>query len=172
MLGRAPREPGPLALIMLVYLVAMLIGMSLYGVDPWVRNADGFGVLFSADRLARRRSGAATTAKFVLRVPVHRRRRGWRRSSARARCWSSRSARPRSTAPRRAPLFNDLAKDLQSFFRDLGVGIGPALELGFIVGLAGAMAIVGAIWALGMHGMRAAGAALDRGRSRGRSRTR
>src|SRR4051794_16240787 len=39
-------EPGPLALIMLIYFVAMLIGMSLYGVDPWVRNADGFGVLF------------------------------------------------------------------------------------------------------------------------------
>ena len=27
-------EPGPLALLMLVYLVAMLVGMSLYGVEP------------------------------------------------------------------------------------------------------------------------------------------
>src|SRR5262249_19649553 len=40
-------EPGPLAIIMLVYFVAMLIGQSLYGVDAWTRNADGFGVLFA-----------------------------------------------------------------------------------------------------------------------------
>ena len=39
-------EPGPLALLMLVYLVVMLVGMSLYGVEPWMRNADAFGVLF------------------------------------------------------------------------------------------------------------------------------
>ena len=31
---------------MLVYFVAMLVGMSLYGVEPWTRNADAFGVLF------------------------------------------------------------------------------------------------------------------------------
>ena len=29
---------------MLVYFVAMLVGMSLYGVEPWTRNADAFGV--------------------------------------------------------------------------------------------------------------------------------
>src|SRR3954452_18242823 len=40
-------QPGPLAVLMLAYLVAMLIGMSLYGVEPWTRNADGFGVLWS-----------------------------------------------------------------------------------------------------------------------------
>ena len=31
---------------MLVYLVVMLVGMSLYGVEPWMRNADAFGVFF------------------------------------------------------------------------------------------------------------------------------
>jgi hypothetical protein len=51
-------------------------------------------------------------------------------------------------------LFNNLAKDLQSFFRDLGVGIGPALEFAFIVGLAGAVAIVALIYTAGMYGMR------------------
>ena len=32
---------------MLLYLVVMLVGMSIYGVEAWTRNADGFGVLFS-----------------------------------------------------------------------------------------------------------------------------
>ena len=39
-------EPGALALIMLAYLAVMLVGMSLYGVEAWMRNADAFGVLF------------------------------------------------------------------------------------------------------------------------------
>ena len=50
-------------------------------------------------------------------------------------------------------LFNNLAKDLQRFFRDIGMSIGPALECGFVVGLAGAVLIVAAIWAAGMFGM-------------------
>ena len=32
---------------MLLYLVVSLVGMSIYGVEAWTRNADGFGVLFS-----------------------------------------------------------------------------------------------------------------------------
>ncbi len=50
-------------------------------------------------------------------------------------------------------LFNDIARELQSAFRSLGLPIGSALELAFVIGLVGAIAIVGAIWALGMVGM-------------------
>jgi hypothetical protein len=50
-------------------------------------------------------------------------------------------------------LFNDLAIELQRDLHSLGFGLPTALELGFVVGLAGAVAIVGAIWALGMAGM-------------------
>ena len=61
-------EPGPLALLMLVYLVVMLVGMSLYGVEPWVRNADAFGVLFSLiASLAP--IGRGEDGRLVLRVP-------------------------------------------------------------------------------------------------------
>ena len=51
-------------------------------------------------------------------------------------------------------LFNDLAQDLQRFFGDLGLSLGLALEFGFVVGLAGAVLIVGAIWTAGMAGMK------------------
>ncbi len=145
-------EPGPLAVIMLVYLVVMLVGMSLYGVEPWVRNADGFGVLFSLigslSPLGRRND-----AKFVARAPFT--------ATARLAPVAGTAAllvvSIGSTAfdgAKEGALFNNLAKDLQSFFRDLGVGIGPALEFGFIVGLAGAVAIVAAIYTAGMYGMR------------------
>ena len=57
---------------MLVYLVVMLVGMSLYGVEPWVRNADAFGVLFGLiGSLAP--LGRGDDGRVVLRVPVHRR---------------------------------------------------------------------------------------------------
>jgi hypothetical protein len=50
-------------------------------------------------------------------------------------------------------LFNDLAQDLQRFFHSLGFSLGVSLELAFVVGLAGAVLIVGLIWAIGMAGM-------------------
>ena len=164
-------EPGPLALLMLVYLVVMLVGMSLYGVEPWTRNADAFGVLFgligSLAPLGRGEDGrvgcacpftgaarltpvTGTIALLVVSIG--------------------------STAfdgAKEGALFNDLAQDLQGFFGDLGFSLGLALELGFVVGLAGAVAIVGAIWALGMAGMKpAAVGAEPAARWRARSPTR
>ena len=62
-------EPGPLAILMLLYFVAMLVGMSLYGVEAWTRNADAFGVLFrligSLAPLGRRED----SGRLYLRVP-------------------------------------------------------------------------------------------------------
>jgi len=153
-------EPGPLALIMLLYLIVMLIGMSLYGVDPWVRNVDGFGVLFSLIG-SLSAIGRRTDGKVVARVPGT--------GTARLRPVAGTAAllivSIGSTAfdgAKEGALFNDLARNLQSFFRDLGVPIGPALEFGFIVGLAGAVLIVGLIFAAGMFGMN-----LPEGKTRG-----
>ncbi len=39
-------DPSHLAVLALVYAGVMLAGMSLYGVEAWSRNADGFGVAF------------------------------------------------------------------------------------------------------------------------------
>ncbi len=54
---------------MLIYLAIQLFGMSLYGVEPWVRNGDAFGVFFGLlarlAPLARRADG-----RLVLRPPV------------------------------------------------------------------------------------------------------
>jgi hypothetical protein len=143
-------EPGTLAILMLVYFVAMLVGMSVYGVEPWVRNADGFGVLFgligSLAPLGRREDG-----RLVLRAPG---------------AGTARLAHVPGTAAllivsigstafdgaKEGALFNGLAIDLQDAFHSLGLPLSTSLELGFIIGLAAAIAIVAMIWMLGMLG--------------------
>lgn len=140
-------QPGPLAVLMLVYLVVMLVGMSLYGVEPWVRNADTFGVLFGLI------GSLAPLGDRRLRVPFT----GTARLAPVVGTAALAIVAVGSTAfdgAKEGALFNDLAKDLQGVFRDLGVGIGLALELAFVLGLAGAVAIVGLIYFLGMRGMR------------------
>ena len=145
-------EPGPLALLMLVYLVVMLVGMSLYGVEPWVRNADAFGVLFgligSLAAIGRNAEGG-----IVLRVPFS----GAAKLAPTAGTVALLVTAVGSTAfdgAREGALFNDIAQELQSVFADLGFSLSVALELGFVVGLLLAIAIVGAIYALGMAGMK------------------
>ncbi len=144
-------QPGPLALIMLVYLVAMLMGMSLYGVEPWVRNADAFGVLFGLiGSLAP--LGRADDGRIELHFPGT----GASRLAPIAGTSALLVISVGSTAfdgAKEGALFNDIVQELQSAFGSLGFSLGTALELGFVVGLVVAVAVVGAIWALGIAGM-------------------
>ena len=89
-------QPGALAVLMLVYLVVMLVGMSLYGVEPWVRNADAFGVLFGLI------GSLAPLGDGRLRGAVLRRRAARARRRDGGAADGRRSARPRSTGPRKA----------------------------------------------------------------------
>ena len=118
---------------MLVYLVVMLVGMSLYGVEPWVRNADAFGVLFSLiGSLAP--IGRDADGQLVLRVPFS----GAAKLAPDAGTVALLVTAVGSTAfdgAREGALFNDLAQELQSVFADLGFSLSVALELGFVVGL-------------------------------------
>jgi hypothetical protein len=154
-------EPGPLAILMLVYLVVMLVGMSTYGVEPWVRNADGFGVLFgllgSLAPLGRRDDG-----RLVLRWPTT----GSLTVATAAGTLACLLTSVGSTAfdgAKEGAVFNDLAKRLQSAFHSLGLSLGTALELGFVVVLVGTIAIVSALWLGGMEGMPPAKEAPTRG---------
>ena len=145
-------EPGPLALLMLVYLVVMLVGMSLYGVEPWVRNADAFGVLFSL-LASLAPVGRDEDGRLLLRVPFT----GAAKLAPVAGTVALLVTAIGSTAfdgAREGALFNGLAQDLQRFFGDLGISLSLALELGFVVGLALAVALVGAIWALAFASMK------------------
>ena len=123
MLGATPRSPAPLALLMLVYFAVMLVGMSLYGVEPWVRNADAFGVLFgligSLAPLGRGDDGRSSCAS---------RGRGRARLDPIAGTGVLLVISVGSTAfdgAKEGPLFNDIVQELQSCVRlDLGFSLG------------------------------------------------
>jgi hypothetical protein len=147
----AAKDPGPLAVIMLAYLAIQLVGMSLYGVEPWTRNGDAFGVWFGV--LARLAPlGRRADGRLVLRPPVV----------------AATALRPvagttallltaiGSTAfdgAREGPLFNGLVGDLQDAFHGLGISLAYSLELAFIVCLFITIAAVGAIWSVAVLGM-------------------
>ena len=141
---------------MLGYVVAMLVGMSLYGVEAWTRNADPLGVyfsLFAALAPVERRAGA-----LYVRPPVvgAGRIEGGRGTAAVVLAGIGVTA---FDGAGEGPLFNDLLPHMQDLFRSLGFGISSALELGFVVGLLVTVGLVAAIWALAVAGMPRAGGA-------------
>jgi hypothetical protein len=144
------REPAPLAVLMLAYVVVMLVGMSLYGVEAWTRNADAFGVyfgLFGALAPVTRRDRV-----LYARPPVV----GAGRVDGRPGTAAVLLAGIGVTAfdgASEGPLFNDVLPDLQRFFSDLGFGPERSLELGFAVGMLAGVAIVGLIWVAAVAGM-------------------
>jgi hypothetical protein len=144
------RNPDVLAVLALVYLAVMLVGMSLYGVEAWTRNADTFGVWFSL---------LATLAPFARRERVVYARppgagaaevRGWAGTVA-VLCVAIGSTAFDSL--KEGPLFNDVVPDLQAFFRGFGLSPGAALEAGFMLGLLASVALVSVIYLLAIEGM-------------------
>jgi hypothetical protein len=143
-------DPQVLAVAALVYFAVQLVGMGLYGVEPWSRNGDAFGVyfgLFAALSPFARRDG-----RLALRPPL---------------AGLPQLARPAGTVAllcvaigstifdgaKEGPLFGEAIPHLQDFFGSLGLGPGPALEAGFSVGLACCIAFVAAVYLAGVRGM-------------------
>ena len=145
-------DPSQLALLALAYAVVQLIGITLYGVEPWSRSGDGLAVYF---RL------------FARLSP-------WRRDGAELKL-----VRPLSRLPQLAEqpglvallvvaigvtsfdglsassLWTSLAADLQRLFVDVGLSQTAGFQLAGTVGLLLMVAIVGSFYALGVAGMRA-----------------
>jgi hypothetical protein len=147
----AARDPQPLAVLMLVYLAIQLVGMSLYGVEPWTRRADAFGVWFSLlarlAPIARRADG-----RLVLRPPVV----GAAGLAALAGTTALLLAAVGTTAydgAKEGALFTDMIGSLQDTFAGAGLSLGRSLELAFVVGLGVALVGVTAIWAICVLGM-------------------
>ena len=144
------REPAPLAVLMLAYFVVMLVGMSLYGVEAWTRNADAFGVyfgFFAALAPLARRAGAV-----VVRPPIVGAGRIGGGAGTAAVLLGGIGVTAFDGASE-GPLFNGVLPDLQQFFGDLGFGPERALELGFVLGLLVAVAVVALIWIAAVAGM-------------------
>jgi hypothetical protein len=128
----------------------MFVGMSLYGVEAWTRNADPFGVyfgLFASLSPLTRRDGVlhlrppATGAVQVAPVPGL---AGLLVVAIGITAFDGGSE---------GDLFNSIAPDLQDFFGSLGFGVARALELTFLAGLLFTVLLIAAIYWGAIEGM-------------------
>jgi hypothetical protein len=146
-------DPSTLAVLALLYAAVQLLGMSVYGIETWTRNADPFAVYF---RL------------FSMLAPLHWRGRTLLRRS------------PLTGAPRLDPVpgtvallcvmigttsfdglsqgdlwtgANGIAPELQSRFIDLGFSQATALQITFTIGLLAMVGLVAGLYRLGVVGM-------------------
>lgn len=148
---RGFEDPSIVAVAALGYAALMLVGMSLYGVEAWTRNGDAFAVFFGM---------------FAALSPLH-----WheRRLTMRPPLAGITKLDPvpgtvallvvaigttSFDGASQGPLWSDIAPWLQGRFADLGVSASGALDLAYTVGLLGMVLIIGALYRLGIMGMR------------------
>ncbi len=145
-------DPSTVAILALAYAAAMLVGMSLFGVETWTRNGDAFAVYFGV---------------FASLSPLR-----WERGTAYLRPPLSGATRLTvgagtvaflvamigtttfdgfSEGPTWAELAPELMEGLASV---LGLSQASALELAFTLGLVGVVVLVGLLYLLGAAGMR------------------
>jgi hypothetical protein len=147
----AAKDPGPLAIIMLAYLAIQLVGMSLYGVEAWTRNGDGFGVWFGLlSRIAP--FGRRADGRLVLRPPVVAATRVPVKAGTTALLLFGISSTAFDGASQGA-LFNGLVGDVQDALTSAGASKAAGLEVGLIVGLLVSVAVVTAVWSVAVLGM-------------------
>jgi hypothetical protein len=143
-------DPQVLGVAALVYCAVQFVGMGLYGVEPWTRNGDTFGVyfgLFAALSPLARREG-----RLALRPPLGG-LPGLPRPAGTVALLCVAIGSTIFDGAKEGPLFGSVVPHLQDFFDSAGFSTGAALEAGFVVGLAVCIALVASIYAVGVRGM-------------------
>ncbi len=150
-------DPSQLAVMALLYAAVQLLGMSLYGIEPWSRNADAFGLYF---RL------------FSMLSPLH-----WRARTLYVRPPLA-GAPALDAGPGTVALLctmigtvsfdglsqgalwtgqGGIAPELQQRFINLGFSGEVALEITFTIGLLVMVCLVTGLYWLGVEGMKSIG---------------
>jgi hypothetical protein len=145
-------EPETLAVATLVYTTFTLIAIACFGTEAWISRGEAFSVYFNL--FARISPVTVSNGRLGIRRPLS--------------GISTLEPLPGTVALLVVMIGNvmfdgaseglpwvDHAADIQNFFVDLGFGFGTALELTSSVGMLLALTIVGAIYAIGVYGVRA-----------------
>ncbi|WP_354701612.1 hypothetical protein DSM112329_01937 [Paraconexibacter sp. AEG42_29] len=144
-------EPATLAVLVLMYAAVQLIGMACFGVQVWTDRADAFAVYFRlfaslsplhwAGRELQLRVPLSGTAKLAD-VP----------GTVVLLCVMIGSTSFDGFTVSR--LWNTIAKDVLRVYNDAGIAAVQAGELTFATGLVVVVLIIGALYRLGVQGMR------------------
>ncbi|MGH2450489.1 MAG: fenitrothion hydrolase [Candidatus Limnocylindria bacterium] len=145
-------DPSTLAAAVLVYTAITLVAMACFGTEAWISRGEAFSVYFNL--LAHISPLTVKDGRLGLRRPLS--------------GMSTLEPLPGTVALLIVMIGNvmfdgasegnpwvDIAPDIQSVFVDLGFSLTTSLELTFSVGLLIALAIVSAIYAIGVAGVRA-----------------
>jgi hypothetical protein len=146
-------DPRLLAILMLAYGGAQLMGMAAFGVETWNERADGFGVYFGL--MARLAPLSWRDRELRLRAPLS--------GVADLQLWPGTAAvvfvligSTSFDGFSNGEVWFQVAPSLQADLGHLGVGPIAAFEVVGTVGLIFCVAFVAGMYNLGIHGMRSA----------------
>jgi hypothetical protein len=145
-------DPSVLAIAVLVYTTVTFAAMACFGTEAWISRGEAFSAYFNF--FSRISSVTVKAGRLGLRRPLS--------------GMTTLEPLPGTVALLVVMIGNvmfdgasegspwiDVAPDIQAFFVDRGFGFTTAFELTYTIGLAIALAIVAAIYAVGVAGVRA-----------------
>jgi hypothetical protein len=154
-------NPSTLASLSLAYFTLMLAGMVLFGEREWSERADGFGVYFNLlgrlSPLTRDEHGTVCLRRplsGITGLPM-------RRGTAALMC--ALIGITTFDGASNGGIWRKLEPGLASAFTSLGLHATPAQELAFSVGLAACVLLIGAVYRLGVLGVRSVSSRYDIG---------
>jgi hypothetical protein len=147
-------DPSSLAIAALVYSALTLVAVSVYGTQAWFDRGEGFSVFYNL-------------FSRISAVEVREGRLGFRKPLA---ALTKLEPLPGTVAllvamlgtvtfdgASEGPLWRDAGPWFQDRFQDIGFDIGTAGELSFTIGILAGMAVIAAIYMLGIAGARTIG---------------
>jgi hypothetical protein len=151
-------DPDKLAALACIYAAIQLAGMFTFGIEPWSRNADAFGVyfnLFARLSIFERRDHVVYVRPPLSGAPA------WPAVPGSAALLCVAIGSTSFDGFSNGPVWASLNPDLQSFFKDIGFGTQGALMAAGTVGLVVAIAVISSFFVLGIEGMKTVGRGHD-----------
>jgi hypothetical protein len=154
-------RPEDLAIATLIYSALTFVAMALYGVETWNSRGEAFSVYFN---LFSRLSPIETSDRVVgLRRPLSG-LAALRPGAGTVPLLAVMIGSVTFDGASEASIWTGIAPDIADFFQDLGVSPQRSLELTFLLGLAGTIALVYGFYRLGVAGARSVGGGFTTGR--------
>ena len=147
-------DPSTLAILALAYAAIQLVGMAFYGIDTWTDRADGFSVLFG---LYGRLSALTARDGVLYRRPLLGGAPGMLTVPGSVALLCVAIGTTSFDGFSAGSVWADIGPDLQSFFRDLGMGIDASGQAASSVGLIVACLLVAGFYRLGVRGVQTVG---------------